>query len=69
MGKNIKNYVTIISGAIFLINFLITKNKLEFIQANLAISLALGLNGIITNVLKLCVGMDQFHIFKPNEIV
>lgn len=42
--------------SIFLTHFLITKNKFEFIQANLAISLALGLNGIITNVLKLCVG-------------
>lgn len=49
--------------SIFLIHFLITKNKLEFIQANLAISLALGLNGIITNVLKLCVG-TAFYVSK-----
>lgn len=40
-----------------------TKNKLEFIQANLAISLALGLNGILTNVLKLCVGEHNFDIY------
>lgn len=44
--------------SVFLIHFLVTKNKLEFIQANLAITLALGLNGIFTNVLKLCVGKE-----------
>lgn len=47
----------------FLLHFLVTKNKLEFIQANLSISLALGLNGIITNVLKLSVGKRRiWHI-------
>lgn len=41
---------------VFLIYLLVSKNKLEFIQANMGLTLALGLNGIITNVLKLCVG-------------
>lgn len=48
--------------SIFLVYFVVTKNKLEFIQANLAITLALGLNGIVTNVLKLCVGKEYFDI-------
>lgn len=47
---------------IFLIHFLMTRNKLEFIQANLALSLAFGFNGIITNVLKLCVGNSSLDI-------
>lgn len=47
----------------FLLHFLLTKNKLEFIQANLSISLALGLNGILTNVLKLSVGRPRPDFF------
>ncbi|XP_031626621.1 phospholipid phosphatase 5 [Contarinia nasturtii] len=49
--------------SIFLIHFLATKNKVEFLQANLSLSLALGLNGIITNVLKLCVGRPRPDFF------
>lgn len=49
-------FVIAVPCAIFLINFIVTRNKIEFIQANLAVSLALGLNGLFTNVLKICVG-------------
>lgn len=53
--------------SIFIIHFLATKNKVEFLQANLSLSLALGLNGIITNVLKLCVGKEAYSNEKRLE--
>lgn len=41
---------------VFVVYFLISRNKLEFSQANLAVTLAIGLNGLLTNLLKLTVG-------------
>lgn len=41
---------------VFVIYFLISRNKLEFSQANLAATLAIALNGLLTNTLKLTVG-------------
>lgn len=49
-------FVFAVPCTLFFGHFLITRNKLEFIQANLSFSLAIGLNGIITNLLKLVVG-------------
>lgn len=41
---------------LFIIHWLITRNRIEFLQASLAITLSLGLNAILTDVLKLTVG-------------
>lgn len=65
-------FVLAVPCTVFFCHFLISRNKLEFIQANLAFSLALGLNGILTNVLKLCVGKHciPFHcnFYQNNNI-
>lgn len=53
-----------VPAILFLIHFLITRNKMEFIQVNLAISLALGINGLLTDVLKLSVGEPNVYLMQ-----
>lgn len=43
--------------------FLAKRNKTDFCQSLLAFSLALGLNGVITNIIKLVVGMESVDIW------
>lgn len=45
-----------VPALVFSIHFLATRNRLDFVQASLAVTLALGLNGLLTDVLKLSVG-------------
>lgn len=52
---------------VFIIYFLFSRNKLEFIQACLAVTIALGLNGILTNSLKLTVGKLICHRILRTE--
>lgn len=47
--------------SVFLLFLLVSRNKTDFIQANLAVSLALGLNGVVTDTLKLSVGKLSFQ--------
>lgn len=56
-------FVLAVPCTLFFGHFLITRNKLEFIQVNLSFSLAVGLNGIITNLLKLVVGKWYTYSF------
>lgn len=43
----------------FFIHFLITRNKIDFLQSHLALTLSLGLNAVLTDVLKLTVGESK----------
>lgn len=46
-------------ATVFIIYFLISRNKVEFVQAILAVTLAICLNGLLTNSLKLMVGRPR----------
>lgn len=48
--------------------FILHKDKVDLQQAILSVTLALGFNGLITDILKLIVGMSFAKIFKWDNI-
>jgi hypothetical protein len=46
--------------------FIIYKDKIDFQQSVLSMTLALGLNGLITDILKLIVGTYVIEILRQN---
>ncbi|MCL4132173.1 UNVERIFIED_CONTAM: hypothetical protein GTU68_017554, partial [Idotea baltica] len=57
--------VFLVPTAALLLHFIIKRNKTELCQGLLALSLALVLNGVITNTIKVLVGMSS-NIFINN---
>ncbi|XP_043270300.1 phospholipid phosphatase 5 [Venturia canescens] len=51
--------VFITPAVVIFITFLINKDRTDFCQANLSVSLALGLNGVLTDIIKLIVGRPR----------
>lgn len=49
--------VFLVPTSVMLLYFLIKRDKTELCQGLLSLSLALGLNGVITDIIKIIVGM------------
>lgn len=51
--------VIVVPSAAIFVNYLISKDKSDVVQAFLSYSLIVSLNGAVTNVLKVIVGKEQ----------
>lgn len=56
-------FICIVPFFIIFITNLVNKNKVDGLQAFLAISLAFGINGVVTNIIKLVVGRPRPDFF------
>ncbi|CAD6209811.1 GSCOCG00010824001-RA-CDS [Cotesia congregata] len=55
--------VFIVPMVVISVSFLIHRDKIDFAQALLAVTLALGLNGVLTNIIKIIVGKPRPDYF------